>query len=385
MAINVPMPDLPGDSLLKGLNTGSELMHKMMLNKYNSQLHPSGDVANAMYVQQLRNQYGEQDPRYIAAKRAHDLALQGRESLIGYRDVLNQTAGIRATSPLGKMIAEGKGQGAMDILRGNRGGHGGSSAPPNARYKVGNQFYSEEGDPVSGGNATGDNNARTPEERTAYERKIAKETGDEDARKRMRFAENLDITRQSINPENLTRYSGPQGTLKLMGEHVKSFRGNPSQEYLDYNTAVNSASLMSKQMRQFYGESIQPTATEKLDALANPSTWYKNPKVAQAQWDSLNKILDQETETYRKYGTSPIELNGLNYDSKKGKFVVGTRKASERPTSNSNEGGSFDMNVVIPQLLKINPNYTEKNIRDTARIRKTTVDNVINQLFQRGQ
>src|SRR5579872_3207845 len=117
MALDIPMPELSGDAFTKGLSAGSDLIHKMMLNKYYGQLHPSGDVANAMYVEQLRQQYGEDDPRYINAKAAHDLALQGHQSLIDYRDVLNTTAPYRATSPLGKEIAEGKGHGALDVTR----------------------------------------------------------------------------------------------------------------------------------------------------------------------------------------------------------------------------------------------------------------------------
>ena len=381
MAINVPMPELPGESLIKGLKTGSDMMHNMMLNKYYGQLHPSGDVANAMYVEQLRNQYGEDDPRYLEAKRAHDLALQGRESLIGYRDNLNQTAGIRFTSPLGKEIAESEGRGAQDILD-QRGGSGSGASSGYAYNPNGTNVVASPQEVANAGKQVGDNNPRTPEEREAYMRKISKDTGDEDARKRMRFAENLDITRKAINVDNLTRYSGPQGTLKLMGEHIKSFRGNPSKEYLDYNDAVNSASLMSKQMRQFYGESIQGPAMQKLEALANPTTWYKNPKVAQRQFDSLNKILDKETGTYKKYGTSPIQLNGLEY--KNGEFTLGKSQRSATPSSQGNPGGSYDLSASIPQLMKINPSYTEENIRSTAKQTGKSIDQVVNELFRRS-
>lgn len=88
MALDIPMPESPGSSLLQGLNTGSDLIHKMMLNKYNSTIHPSGDVANAMYVESLRNKFGENDPRYIATKNAMDVVQQGRQSLMDYRNNL---------------------------------------------------------------------------------------------------------------------------------------------------------------------------------------------------------------------------------------------------------------------------------------------------------
>lgn len=379
MAINVPMPDLSGDALIKGVNAGGDLIHKMMLNKYYNTLHPSGDVANAMYVEQLKQQYGEDDPRYIQAKAAHDLTLQGRQSLIDYRGTLNQTAGIRATSPLGKLIAEGKGQGAMDILRGNQGG-GTAGAPANARYKVGGQYYDDQGDQVGGGNAGG-GNARTPEEREAYERAINKGTSDTQARNTLLRAENLDKTRNSIDVEDLTRYSGLKGTGKYLYDSARAAAGKPSDEFLKHNEAVNAASLMADQMRQFYGDSIQPSAMDRLRHLANPSTWYKDPKVAQAQWKQLNKILDTETETYRNKGTSPIKLNTIKFEN--GNFKLGNKEgeADEEPASTGE--GSYDLAAVEKDLTRYDPRYTAANIRSTAKQMGMTTDQVVFQLEQK--
>lgn len=399
MALDIPMPELSGDSFTKGITAGGDLIHKMMLNKYYGQLHPSGDVANAMYVEQLRQQYGEDDPRYIQAKAAHDMTIQGHQSLMDYRDVLNHTAGFRATSPLGKEIAEGKGHGALDVLK-NRPRIGGAGTPGtgvNSGY-----MYDDKGNNVVGtqqdidnaenGNAgttgTTDSNARTPEERAAYERSINKKTSDAQARNLLLRAENLDKTRHSIDPDDLTRYSGLKGTGKYVYDAAQAARGNPSDQFTNHSNAVTAATLMVDQMRQFYGDSIQPAAMARLTHLANPATWYKDPKVAKSQWDQLNKILDTETETYRTHASSPITLNKIDF--KDGQFTVGknTKPASKSPSNtgsnDNNEGGSYNLKAVVPQLLKINPLYTEENIRSTAKQRKTTVDNVINQLFQKS-
>jgi hypothetical protein len=385
MALNIPMPDSAGDSLLKGLTTGSDLIHKMMLNKYYNTIHPSGDVANAMYVEQLRNQYGESDPRYIEAKRAHDLILKGRESLMDYRNILNQTAGIRATSPLGKEIAEGEGHGAQDIL--NQGNVGSGDSYGYSYDKNGNNIVASPEEIAQIGNRSAqDNNPRTSEEREIYERAINKKTSDAGVRNILIRAENLDKTRHSINPDDLIRYSGLKGTGRYLYDSAQAARGNPSAEYLANRKAVSSATLMADQMRQFYGDSIQPSAMDRLRHLANPATWYKDPKVAKAQWEQLNNILDTETETYRKKGTSPIHLNTLDF--KNGNFIVG--KVGNQPfsnkqsTNNSNEDGSYNMAAVLPQLLKINPNYTDENIRKIAKKNHTTVNNVINHMFQKS-
>lgn len=396
MALDIPMPELSGDSFTKGIAAGSDLIHKMMLNKYYGQLHPSGDVANAMYVEQLRQQFGENDPRYISAKLAHDLTLQGHQSLMDYRTILGQTAPYRATSPLGKEIAEGKGHGALDII-GNRGGGGTRGTGVNSGYSYdanGNNIPAtpQEVDNAANGGApaaTGDNNPRTEEERAAYERSINKKTSDAQARNLLLRSENLDKTRHSIDPDDLTRYSGLKGTGKYVYESAQAMRGNPSDEFLAHQQAVNAATLMVDQMRQFYGDSIQPAAMARLTHLANPSTWYKDPKVAKAQWNQLNKILDTETETYRNHATTPITLNKIDF--KDGQFVAGknAKPMNKIPANtvgnDNNEGGSYDLKAVVPQLMKINPLYTEENIRATAKQRKMTVDNVINQLFQKSR
>lgn len=382
MAVDIPNIGTNSEALLKGLDTGSNLLHNMMLNKYYSELHPSGDVANAMYVEQLRQKYGESDPRYLQAKQAHDLALQNRESMIGYRDTMNKTAGIRATSPLGKLIAEGRGQGAIDILTGKPV----NTSSSNARYKVGNQNYDEEGNPVDEKPSSG----RTPEEQTAYERAINKLTSDAKTRTTLNYVTNLDKTRQSINPDDLVRYSGLKGTGNWLRDSFQSAMGNTSPEYQAHQDAMTASNLMIDQMRQFYGDSIQPAAMDRLKHLANPSTWYKDPKVAKQQWEQLNKILDNETQTYKDNGTSPIKLRKVDF--KDGKFVLGdapkTNKASsntQKASSNDdNATSSYDLKKVIPKLMAIDPNNTEENIKDTAKTMKMTVDQVIQALLKRS-
>lgn len=388
MAINVPMPSLSGDALLKGIDTGSNMFAKVMNAKYNNSLHPSGDVANAMYVEQLKNQYGEDDPRYLEAKRAHDLALSGHQSLIDYRGVLNQTAGIRATSPLGKLIAEGKGQGATDILRNGQGGGQQvaqpANTPANARYKVGEQYYNDAGEPVY------DDNPRSPQERKAYEQAIGKGTTDSAIRAKIPYAENVKITMDSINPQALVQYSGPQGTVKYGIDTLKAAMGNPTPEFMAYQEALTSAKTLSKQLRQFWGDSIQPAATDKIDQLTNPSHWLKDPKVALQQYNQLKKITDQELQTFKTAGTSPVK-----FDFKDGNFLV-TRdqKAAKAEQEMGNddmggypEGEADDQMLAVygPDLIKQNPKYTKENIKHTAKEMGISVGEVIDQLMSKGK
>ncbi len=380
MATGIPLPSAPGETLLKGIDTGSNLFARIMNAKYNNSLHPSGDVANALYVEQMRNQYGDSDPRYLQAKRAHDMAMQGHQSLIDYRDILNQTAGPRYSSTLGKTILEGKGQGAADIV--NNRGQSASGIPANAVTKTGEQYYDAQGKPVYADNGS----PRTSEEREAYERSINKQTSDSQARNTYLRAQNLDKTRKSINVDDLTRYSGLIGTGKYLMESGKAAAGNPSDEFLAHQQAINAASLMADQMRQFYQDSIQPSAMDRLRQLSNPSTWYKDPKVAKAQWQQLNKILDQETETYKKAGTSPVKLNKIDF--KDGNFLVDKNQKSAQSESKKESGTAPNqaeddafLASYGTQLTDINPDWTSENIKHTAKEEGKNVGQVITELM----
>jgi len=378
MAMNIPMPSLPGDALLKGVDTGSNMFAKIMNAKYNNSLHPSGDVANAMYVEQLKNQYGEDDPRYLQAKAAHDMAMSGHQSLIDYRDILNQTAGLRSSTTLGKSLAEGKGQGGTDIVNANRQG----KVPQGAVTKVGEQYYNAQGQPIYPDEGGG----RTPEEQEAYERSINKQTGDADARNTYLRAQNLDKTRQSINPQDLTRYSGKP--MDLFKEFTNmALGGQPSEDYINYSKAVNSASLMADQMRQFYKDSIQPSAMDRLRELSNPSKWYKNQDVAIAQWQQLNDILDKETATYKKAGTSPVKFK-IDYDPKTQSFFTEKGKQETKEGKQSALTQSEDAGLLAewgPQLIQINPQWTPEAIKSTAKETGLNIGQVIEKLMAKGK
>lgn len=386
MALNIPNTDLPGTSFLKGIDTGSNMFAKLMNARYNNSLHPSGDVANALYIEDLRNRFGENDPRYLKAKAAHDMALALHQSLITNRDVLNQTAGVRFSSPLGKELAEGQGHGAQDILNKNAG-----KRPPNAVRKEGEQWYDNNGNPVYE-----DENPRTPEERRAYEASIAKKTTDAAIRNKIPYAENVKITMDNINPDSLVQFSGPKGHLRLGIETLKAASGNPSPEFLQYQTAVTGAETLKKQLRQFWGDSIQPAATEQIGKLTNPSHWLKSPEVAKQQFEQLKKITDQELQSFTSHGTSPIRLD---YDNKTGQFFTSDgsnqeKKSalqqkieqfnkSERAPSISQEDRNY-ANIVSGQFIDVLPEATAKNIIETAIKRKMSVSEVVEHLAKQA-
>lgn len=369
MAINVPMPSLPGEALLRGLDTGSNMFAKIMNARYNASLHPSGDVANAMYVEQLRNQYGENDPRYLQAKRAHEMQLSARQSLMDYRTQLSNLAPYRAATPEEKLIAAQKGQGVLQTF-GNKGGE-------NQRVEAG-MVSGEDGHRIS------------EEEAKVYNQALGKKTTDAAIRNKIPYAKNVKITLDSINPDALVQYSGPEGSMRYGMDTLKAALGNPTPQFMEYQKALSSAKTLSKQLRQFWGDSIQPSATEKIDQLTNPSHWLKNPDVAKQQFEQLKQITDQELETFYNAGTSPFKLD---FDKNTGSFFTTTSQKSAKKEEAAekgeeqninNESDDF-LNQMVPQLLQLNPNYTASNIRHTAKNQGISIEEVIRRLLDKAK
>ncbi len=160
--------------------------------------------------------------------------------------------------------------------------------------------------------------------RGKYQLQMQKQVSDADARKKTLFASNIDKTIDSINKKDLTRFAGIDGAIKLKEQELKSMTnpGSESKEYRSYLENANKASLLAKQVRQFYGDSIQPAMLEKINKLTNPATWRNNPEIAMQLYDSFVGLLKQETGTYRGALTSTTEHAGTANAAKVRKYNV---------------------------------------------------------------
>lgn len=321
MATRIPLPGQPGDALLKGLDTGSTMFSRMIqpilereklaqadqhfqdqmaLNRQRESrlaqfggLSPSGDVANALVIEQLRQQYGEDDPRFKQAQQALQNQQDARRALIDYRGSLQQTEPFRALSPLGKLIAEGKGQGPLQL----------------------GDVMGEGGEGQQGGGVS-------PDVAEAYQREIAKKTSTTQAQNKFLSAQNIDKAFDMLDKDALVQYSGIAGIGKWLKDQSMSTAGKTPENLKQFQTAVSTASALADQLRQFWGDSIQPQAMDRIRHLTKPSSWYKNPDVALAQLNQLQKLLQSETSTYKTAATSPVQFGAGTLDFKNGKFVT---------------------------------------------------------------
>lgn len=125
-----------------------------------------------------------------------------------------------------------------------------------------------------------------------------KKTSDASARQKNLYASNIEKTLNQINPDDLTQYAGRP--ISLFANQVVAPFSQESTNYDNYVKSLNAANLLATQVRQFYGDSIQPYMIKRLEGLTNPANWANNPTLAKAQFDKTKQILQQEMDTYRQ-------------------------------------------------------------------------------------
>lgn len=315
-----PIP-MPGTGF-EGLNQGVDLMDKLLMASVRkrkleaeakrqealSQLpfggtQLPGAAGQALALEMMKMQYGENSPQYKEAKEAYDLDKESTRSRIGYQNILSESAPKRFSTGTGKTAQEFE-----DIKKGFLPGTKIPLTPEQKRYYEG-----------------------------LYGLEMVKKTTDTDTRKRNLLATNVEKTIAQINPDDLVQFSGIKGMKNLAKEKAKDIAGNPSEKYLAYQQAITNADLLAKQIRQFYGDSIQPQMTAKLEKLTNPADWLKSPKTALANYNSLIKTLNSEMNTYRQGLKSP----GIFYGNEEN-----LEDMIERPMSplEKKVGGRLDQN-----------------------------------------
>lgn len=237
-----------------------------------------GPAAQAFAVYQLEQQLGAEHPVVQEAKKLQSLDQRNTESQIRNRDILSETAPKRFSTGVTKTQLE-----LEEAMQGFMPGSNGTIPLDQQQQQA-----------LVG----------------RLQNKMIKDTTDTQARQRTLFASNIDKTLASFDPKDLVQYAGLGGKLSEKIQAGKALTGNENKEYQNYQKALTSAALLAGQIRQFYGESIQPAMREHLEQLVNPSTWANNPELALAQFNQLRDVLLSETETYKNALKGPGEYAG---------------------------------------------------------------------------
>ena len=134
---------------------------------------------------------------------------------------------------------------------------------------------------------------------------VVKDTTDPKTREKLINASNMNITLDSINPKYLTQYSGAPGKVDKLADSIIESAGAGSPAYKNYQREVIKATAAAKQMRQYLGDSIQPSSQEKLDKLANPEAWNVSPELAAENFEFIRDLYKRETQTLVRAAQDP--------------------------------------------------------------------------------
>jgi hypothetical protein len=134
---------------------------------------------------------------------------------------------------------------------------------------------------------------------------LVKDVTDPKTREKLINASNMNITLDTIDPTALTQYSGAKGRINKLGDSIIESAGKGSEAYKDYRRETIKASAAAKQMRQYLGDSIQPTAQERLDHLTNPEAWNVSPQLAKENFEFIRDLYKRETQTLVRAATDP--------------------------------------------------------------------------------
>lgn len=254
---------------------------------------PPGSIGQAIWLSQIKQHYGENSQEYEDAKTAFQSDLEKAHSLVDYRGALTNTMDKRASTTLTKLALE-----KADIEAGYKPGTNRTERlNPDEQIKLGGQ----------------------------YDLKMQKEVSDLDSRKRSLFAANVDKTLAQINVDDLTQYAGAKGGITKLSEQAKAPFGKESQSYRNFQKSLSAAQLLAKQVRQFYGDSIQPEVQAHIREMTNPASWANNPELAKQSFNAVKNILNKETGTFRGALKSTKEFENQS-ENEAPIFNVMTRK-----------------------------------------------------------
>jgi hypothetical protein len=269
---------------------------------------PPGDIGQAYWLSLLKKRVNPNDPNsselYENANKVFNLDLKNKSILGDYRQNQSDTMDKKYSTPLGKTILEDE-----DIKNGFLPG-------------------------------TGRSIEITPEQKKElagkYGLKIQKETTDSTARAKNLIAKNIENTFSQFDPNDLVQYSGIKGGFNKALDASSAAMGKIPENYQKHQNAITDINVLTDQIRQFYGTSIDPKVREELKSLANPERWYKDPQVALGQFNELKSLLRKELGTYQKatkstdvYNSTPdkSESNGITTLFKNGEvYDIPTNK-----------------------------------------------------------
>jgi len=246
----------------------------------------TGPAAEALSLEFIKRTNGENSEVYQNAKKRYELDMRSKEVLNENRKELTKNAGKRFSTPLGKLQQE-----RAEIEAGYMPGTMNSDNPVPLNPEAQQVLLGE------------------------VDNKILKTNTDAQSRIKNIYATNIEKTVDNIHVDDLVRYGGLAGGVAKKIEQGKALVGKESEDYKKFQENMTAVEFLASQIRQFYGDSVQPEKLRELKELANPATWVNNPEVAKRKYNKAVSILKQELKTYRDAMKNPGVYYGQGSNS----------------------------------------------------------------------
>jgi len=193
-----------------------------------------------------------------------------------------------------------------------------------------------------------------------YELLRQKTVTDPIVRQKVLYANNVENTLARMDSSVIPIYSGVKGQAKLLKDSALAQAGTITPDYQRYQQFVADSKLLSSQLRQFYGDSVTPEGMKRIEELANPTSIFLAGGAALERFNAMKDTVRAELKTWQ-------DALGIPEIYRKGKIYPSPRIVKGQD------------NLLIPGV----PNSTQENIDHTAKQLGISTDEVIRRLRQK--
>lgn len=166
--------------------------------------------------------------------------------------------------------------------------------PPQQRQEIMHQTYGREASEAL--TQSPDGVLPAPSAADKYGLKDLKDNVSQNLLTRLTAAANVDTTLENIDLNAITKYAGIKGKALIAQEKYNTVF-NPdavSEDYYRYQESQKNLTLLAKQLRQFYQDSVQPKVGKQYADMLQDQDLFTNPKIAKRSFLSMVRTIKQE-------------------------------------------------------------------------------------------
>jgi hypothetical protein len=208
---------------------------------------------------------------------------------------------------------------------------------------------------------------------------------------KMQYLDNIKHTIKGIDPDVITAYGGAAGAAKYKTDQSKIAMGGHSKDFANWQQfAQTQAPILAGQIRQFYGDSIQPAMQRMIEDTFNTDSLMRNPEGSIKKMQEILRIINTEGQTYAK-PVGELRSNaqtgggfGARWDKSLGKRENEIEEMQNKPTKKGKSDNSLKENAPAKKAA-IKKAITEEDIKKGMLETGYKRDEVIDMLERYGE